>query len=588
MHKDFFFRLLIRLNIHHNLYIARASNFKQHTTEVMAESQQRRSPWKNTRRRIGGGGGSSIAWNNGTGKGLLIAFIILNGLGLSSIYFSSHFYDTIGQVKDRTHISHDPPKLSWQYKRQFFRHNKTKFLVTGPIKIVLSKKRDVIKMTRNTTVTISDNSSTMANSSSFGNDGSNDTLSASLSLYNHTDVHTPSIAFVATTILEKVRGPSKTLASDHNLEKNETRHETAHITNGTTANVALSLPSTRTFDVSPERKGSIVNANTKTTRSREISKVNDEEEEQRRFRREQSTTLKQLLQLGFKFTDIFDFLGLNPLPPWSSIVKLYGDQPKVVGLEMCQAYRNAVPLDQRLMGLSGLFHTGTNLITELLTESCSLPRKGDSALWSVPWGKHNPIEAYHDNYVIEKPVYQQIHKANVLPIVLVRNPVDWMTSMCRQPYSAKWHHNRTHCPNLQEPVQLNLYRPFKYPNLVQAWLKWNGGWYGKEDISPDTVPPRLMVRWEDLVYHPQSTLSQICNCIGGEFRWNVSAATKIWSQPQGGVVAPSKKSDFAMITAWQRHASVKVSNFLQLDDQVKTMQQLKNQSLIEIFGYNIF
>jgi hypothetical protein len=46
------------------------------------------------------------------------------------------------------------------------------------------------------------------------------------------------------------------------------------------------------------------------------------------------------------------------LPKWSSVTKLYGEGPVVVGLETCEKFRQQTPLDDASVGTAGLFNTG--------------------------------------------------------------------------------------------------------------------------------------------------------------------------------------------------------------------------------------
>ena len=61
----------------------------------------------------------------------------------------------------------------------------------------------------------------------------------------------------------------------------------------------------------------------------------------------------------------------------------------------------------------------------------------------VPWGKHNnvtwrahsPFKSKFDSYDGLKSTYD---KFKVLPIVMIKDPVNWMSSMCRNSYGVQW------------------------------------------------------------------------------------------------------------------------------------------------------
>lgn len=48
-----------------------------------------------------------------------------------------------------------------------------------------------------------------------------------------------------------------------------------------------------------------------------------------------------------------DIPTLLSLPKWSSVTKLYGDGPVVVGLETCERFRETIPLDDASIGTAG-------------------------------------------------------------------------------------------------------------------------------------------------------------------------------------------------------------------------------------------
>ena len=94
--------------------------------------------------------------------------------------------------------------------------------------------------------------------------------------------------------------------------------------------------------------------------------------------------------------------------------------------------------------------------------------------FQVPWGKHNPpawrhktIAALgkfiyfhsHLNYFPKNPsmyyCYCPITKGgrgvshdDTLPVVIIKDPINWIHSMCKHPYGARWRYSEEHCPNL--------------------------------------------------------------------------------------------------------------------------------------------
>ena len=81
------------------------------------------------------------------------------------------------------------------------------------------------------------------------------------------------------------------------------------------------------------------------------------------------------------------------LPTWKQVRDVVGESPVILGLESCQAYRDKVPPLERMLGSSGMFNTGTNLITRLLKENCEIPERQEK------FGPHQAKEKYGMRWV---------------------------------------------------------------------------------------------------------------------------------------------------------------------------------------------
>lgn len=226
---------------------------------------------------------------------------------------------------------------------------------------------------------------------------------------------------------------------------------------------------------------------------------------------------------------------LQQLPSWNYIASIYGRTPKIIGLESCETYRKAVAVRDVRIGPSGMFNSGTNLLAEVLEENCHIPMDswGGKAkkpmLWQVPWGKHNPASWRTHN--IAKAGGAGVNQLDVLPIIIIKDPYNWMNSMCRHSYAANWNHSKTHCPNLVTHEselfhKLVGYHHANHTNRVTVHYKpqnrtfhdslvglWND-WYG--DYKAITHYPRLMIRYEDLLFHLQEVVTKVCHCGGGK------------------------------------------------------------------------
>jgi hypothetical protein len=79
-----------------------------------------------------------------------------------------------------------------------------------------------------------------------------------------------------------------------------------------------------------------------------------------------------LTDAGVEELDVPTILNL---PKWSSVTKLYGDGPVVIGLETCERFRETIPLDDASIGTAGMnvkgiyftrFPFGTNQLDYLI------------------------------------------------------------------------------------------------------------------------------------------------------------------------------------------------------------------------------
>jgi len=210
------------------------------------------------------------------------------------------------------------------------------------------------------------------------------------------------------------------------------------------------------------------------------------------------------------------------LPSWSEVTEIYGREPVIIGLdEHCPSrYPPRV---------AGLYHTGTNALSQLLN-----PLDHDDTYLEksyfrndVPWGKHVPWS--HRN-VTRVPPHNTLGQP--LSLVLIRDPYQWMQSMCQTAYGAKWKHDEHRCPNLVdiagEPVPVTLKYSFgqqsskpvhfqvEYLSLIHAWNAFYSQYL-------DSTSPRLLMRTEDWWFFGPQVWHELGACL----------STKISYRPQG-------------------------------------------------------
>jgi len=236
--------------------------------------------------------------------------------------------------------------------------------------------------------------------------------------------------------------------------------------------------------------------------------------------------LGDILQLaGVRMTDDIQKL----LPPLEGIVGMYGSKPVIIGEERCDAFQASIPPDDRFLAPAGMFNTGTNLLESLLVKNCRLPvsrkkygKHNKGVKYQVPWGKHSPVEWRFKHIA---PTFEGLPQSHFLPAVVIKDPYTWMESMCRHKYAAEWSQIKGHCPNLvpTTPREKNMIQPEKmfpvtvhyhpqnvtyHESISELYNEWYGNWL-------DVEFPRLVVRFEDLMFHAEHVVEKVCKCAGG-------------------------------------------------------------------------
>jgi len=295
--------------------------------------------------------------------------------------------------------------------------------------------------------------------------------------------------------------------------------------------------------------------------------------------------------------------SIQRLPTWTQIETLIGDQPVLLGLERCIDFRNNIPPLRRMLGSAGMFNSGTNLVTRLMKENCVIPERykehGPHASkesygirWQTPWGKHTPAKFKYNHTA---PKNEETSKEDTLPIVTIRNPFDWMKSMCSHTYTAKWemHESGTRgkiCPHL---VYANSTSKKKVPvelkaKLAEQWLSygslahlWNE-WYAQ--YWKDANFPFLMVRLEDLVLRQYDTTKILCNCAGGVVPLKEKFIYIVKSAKQGpGHGKNEDRTD--MLDAWMKFSKPMKSKAGFSDMDWEASVSFLSRELMELMDY---
>jgi hypothetical protein len=305
------------------------------------------------------------------------------------------------------------------------------------------------------------------------------------------------------------------------------------------------------------------------------------------------------------------------IPTWSEVTSLYGTKPQIVGLDQCKHFQLHIPTEDAYVGPSGLFNTGTNLLAETMQNYCTipsrsnvpknkkaplpghngeppLPRKVSGMLWQVPWGKHNPISwRMHHNALVGSLGVDQTH---VLPVAIIKDPFHWMGSMCRHSYSANWYHDPQHCPNLvpnerdigkrgitmaNKSVPVNI--AFKgdqlehYDSLLHLWNDWYGNYLDVQEV------PRLIIRFEDLLFHLEEIVTEICHCVGGTV---INSKKGIHLQSGAAKKGEFHSGSNGLLSAISRYGSKKHRLDTMTEDDIQYANKNVGSELMKTFHYN--
>jgi len=294
---------------------------------------------------------------------------------------------------------------------------------------------------------------------------------------------------------------------------------------------------------------------------------------------------------------------LDKLPTWSEVTRLYGNTAKIYGLETCETFRNHSEPAEHFIGTAGNFNSGTNLLSELLIHNCRMTDRmkkygsvNKGVRWQVPWGKHSPPldEEFRKNHKT-KPGDKDIEAHNVMPIVTIRDPYVWMQSMCRHQYGAYWPSETGHCPNLipdsrdtkeepwlkyKESVPIDVqYSEFnrQHESLVHFWNEW----YSEYLQAPF---PRVIVRFEDLIFHAKSVITTVCQCAGGTMQPKFSYITN--SAKKGTPGAHGSRQDrTSFVDAIIRYGkdTSRLDGFT--TDDIEFARSHLNLHLMDLFAY---
>jgi hypothetical protein len=177
-----------------------------------------------------------------------------------------------------------------------------------------------------------------------------------------------------------------------------------------------------------------------------------------------------------------------------------------------------------------------------------------------------------------------------------------MASMCRHGYESSWWRVPQHCPNLvpnkydkrggydkigegeiavtvrfatqyigSQPMPSMRNRTFvSYTSLIDFWNTWYGEWH-------DAEFPRLMIRFEDLLFHAEETITKICECGGGQMKKEFRYLEKSAKGTTGNGLSSS--------LATYGNSMLRMNDILKWDKDVEYFNEHVSAELMDLFGY---
>jgi hypothetical protein len=329
----------------------------------------------------------------------------------------------------------------------------------------------------------------------------------------------------------------------------------------------------------------------------------DEEEEKERARQAEENKKYDLLtwdEVDADKEEIFEILeqaGISrksldkatraQLPTWTHVLKEYGDHPLVYGLERCENFTSNRDMSVSFFGIAGTFNSGTNLLAELLIQNCQITERMEKfgelqkgIRWQVPWGKHTPVQ-FREEHVTTTD--KEVPLENSFPMITIRDPYSWLLSMCRHPYAARWQYDAYHCPNVvdyETGIVSNVFTYYKesmvpYKSLPHMWNQWY-----LDYLAVDF--PRVLVRFEDLLFFGKEVTQTLCECGGGvprqpEFK-HIQESAKLGTAAHG-----SHKT--GLVQALIRYGNVQNRTMSMTPADIAFTRDHFDASLMKMFNY---
>jgi hypothetical protein len=279
------------------------------------------------------------------------------------------------------------------------------------------------------------------------------------------------------------------------------------------------------------------------------------------------------------------------LPTWSTVQRLYGTEPRIYGLDTCQQFRDITSAEPSLtfLAMAGAFNSGTNLLAQLMIQNCQVDERmkkyGErqrGIRWQVKWGKHTPPK-YREQHVTRTD--GDVPLEYELPLITIRDPYNWMQSMCRHPYEAHWAHSKEACPgvwNDEEGRTSQVYVNYGHNSISEHHESLPAMWNDWYNAYRNVTWPRVFVRMEDLIFHGQNVTESLCQCGGGSPRQkrfkHIASSAKLGTAQHG-------KDKTSLLSAIIRYGTDRGRLEGMTPKDLQVTRDILDPTLMDIFNY---
>jgi hypothetical protein len=189
---------------------------------------------------------------------------------------------------------------------------------------------------------------------------------------------------------------------------------------------------------------------------------------------------------------------------------------------------------------------------------------------------------------------KKANKTNVLPVVLIRDPYSWMQSMCKHPYAASWKHAKEHCPNLVPSALDRALLPnlaanatsipvsIGYPGNASQWDSLAHVWSDWYNQYTQAEYPRLMIRFEDILFHVREVITLVCECAGAVPKQDTFSYVV-----DSGKWGSAHKGSSNMISAMIKYGTDKKRFASFTDDDLRYAAKHVDPELLRRFHYEV-